>query len=170
MINTRRKILRVILLVLLLALMMVIFVMSHQPAVVSSEISGGLIYRVLNFIMSGFDSLSDQERAEVVESLQFIFRKGAHATAYAAMGALSMGLMLTFKIEKRCLPALLAFVLSFLYAVSDEVHQLFIEGRSGQVSDVILDSGGAVFGIMAVAFWVWISIKRRQRKNISEKV
>lgn len=165
-----RIISRVILLLLLLSLMTAIFILSHQPAVVSSEISGGLIYRVLNFVMSGFDSLSEQERAEAVESLQYLFRKGAHATAYATMGALSLGFMLTFDFRKKWLTAAIAFLFSFLYAVSDEVHQLFIEGRSGQLSDVVLDSCGAVFGIAVVLFFVWITRKRRQRRKITEKV
>ena len=33
-----------------------------------------------------------------------------------------------------------------LYAISDEVHQLFVPGRSGQFKDVFLDSGGAIVG------------------------
>ena len=34
-----------------------------------------------------------------------------------------------------------------LYAATDEVHQLFVPGRSGQVSDVLLDSAGAIAGL-----------------------
>lgn len=166
----RKIVFRIILLILLLSLMTGIFIFSHQPADVSSEVSGGLIYRVLNFIMSGFDSLSEAERAQKVESLQYIVRKGAHALSYATMGALSMGLMFTFDFKKRWIPCVLAFLISFLYSVSDEVHQLFVQGRSGQVSDVILDSCGAIFGIAVVVFFPYIASKRRQRKNIKEKV
>lgn len=167
MISKRKIVLRTILLILLLSLMTAIFVFSHQPADLSSQVSGGLIYRVLNFIVSGFDSLSEDERAQMVESLQYIVRKGAHALSYAVMGALSMGLMSTFDFKKRGLPALSAFLISFLYSVSDEIHQLFVQGRSGQVSDVFLDSCGAIFGIVAVGFFVWIV---RKRRNIKEKV
>lgn len=166
----RKFISRTIISIFLLGLMAAIFYLSHQPAEVSSEVSGGLIYRVLNFIMSGFDSLSEQERAQTIESLQYVFRKGAHATAYATMGGLSMGLMLTFDFKKKWSPVAFAFLLSFLYAVSDEVHQLFIEGRSGQVSDVVLDSCGAIFGIAVVWFFVWLARKRRQRRKITQKV
>jgi len=34
-----------------------------------------------------------------------------------------------------------------LYAVSDEVHQLFVPGRGRQVRDVLIDSAGAIVGI-----------------------
>lgn len=166
----RKIVLRIILLILLLSLMATIFVFSHQPATVSGQVSGGLIYRFLNFIVSGFDSLTEAEKAQMVEDLQYIVRKGAHALCYSTMGALSMGLMSTFDFKKRVLPAVFAFLISFLYSVSDEVHQLFIEGRSGQFSDVILDGCGAILGIVVVGFFIWIVRKRRQSRNIKEKV
>ena len=39
-------------------------------------------------------------------------------------------------------------IICILYAISDEIHQLFVPGRSGQVSDVLLDTLGAFTGIM----------------------
>lgn len=161
----RKIVLRTVLIVLLLALMVGIFVFSHQPADISSQVSGGLIYRTLNFILSGFDSLSKAEKAQMVESLQYVVRKAAHALSYAAMGALSMGLMSTFDFKKRGLPAVLAFLICLLYSISDETHQLFVQGRSGQVSDVVLDSCGAIFGIAVVCFFICIVRKHRQRQK-----
>ena len=152
----RRLIVRIVLLVLIVALMTTIFILSHQPADVSSEVSGGFIYRVLNFIMSGFGSLSEGQRAEIVDSLQYFVRKCAHAFSYALLGGLLMGLMATFDYEKLFKATRPAFAIAFLYSVTDEVHQLFVEGRSGQVSDVLLDSAGAVCGILIVmlcVFW-----------------
>ena len=150
--------------------MVAVFVFSHQPADVSSQVSGGLIYRFLSFIVGGFDSLSESERAEMINSLQYVVRKGAHAFIYTVMGALSMGLMATFGFKKRWSPCAVAFLVCFLYSISDEVHQTFVAGRSGQVSDVILDSCGAFFGIAVVTFFIFIARKRRQRRNITEKV
>ena len=61
--------------------------------------------------------------------------------------------------------ALLALFISFLYACSDEFHQLFINGRSGQVSDVLLDTIGAGLGIlMVVILRKW---KYEQKERIS---
>lgn len=41
-----------------------------------------------------------------------------------------------------------------LYAASDEFHQLFVPGRSGQISDVLLDSAGVCFGVLlGMLFW-----------------
>jgi len=43
---------------------------------------------------------------------------------------------------------LLAFVICVLYAISDETHQIFVPGRSAQISDVLIDSVGAIVGIL----------------------
>jgi len=36
------------------------------------------------------------------------------------------------------------------YSISDEIHQLFVPGRSGQVTDVILDSCSSFIGMMLI--------------------
>ncbi|MEF2639337.1 MAG: VanZ family protein, partial [Lachnospiraceae bacterium] len=43
---------------------------------------------------------------------------------------------------------LIPFALGVLYAASDEFHQLFVPGRSGQVRDVCIDSSGVMIGIL----------------------
>ena len=45
--------------------------------------------------------------------------------------------------------------------MTDEVHQLFVPGRSGQISDVILDSAGALAGVLVLSV-VRKLIKRKQ--------
>ena len=47
----------------------------------------------------------------------------------------------------------ISLVLTFIYACTDEVHQLFIDGRAGRCTDVIIDMAGAVIAwLMAWAF------------------
>lgn len=71
----------------------------------------------------------------------------------------------------RCLYRYLtAAGLAILYACSDEFHQLFVEGRAGLVSDVIVDSVGAVLGLalflLLRRFILW---RRRKRANRNRK-
>jgi VanZ like family len=40
-----------------------------------------------------------------------------------------------------------SFLLGLAYAVSDEVHQRFVEGRHGSAMDVVIDSIGLAIGI-----------------------
>ena len=46
----------------------------------------------------------------------------------------------------------LAYIFSILYACLDEIHQLFVSGRSGQIMDVFIDSMGIIIGILLVKF------------------
>ena len=65
-------------------------------------------------------------------------RKLAHLTEYAVLGALlARGL--------RTLPA---FVAGVAYAVTDEIHQTFVTGRAGRVTDVAIDAVGVLLGIL----------------------
>ena len=43
-----------------------------------------------------------------------------------------------------------------LIALTDETIQLFVEGRSGQITDVWLDSAGVLFGLLCVGCLVWL--------------
>jgi VanZ family protein len=47
-------------------------------------------------------------------------------------------------------PMLLAFVLSAAYALSDEVHQLFVPGRAFELRDLALDTLGILLGLVIV--------------------
>ena len=42
-----------------------------------------------------------------------------------------------------------AFAIGALYAVSDEIHQIFVPGRSCELRDILIDSAGVLVGILA---------------------
>ena len=45
------------------------------------------------------------------------------------------------------------------YAAIDEIHQLFVPGRSGEIKDVLIDSCGSFIGIH---FYYFVSMIRRR--------
>ena len=52
------------------------------------------------------------------------------------------------------------------YAVTDEFHQLFVPGRSGQMTDVMIDSGGALVGLLALhVIRMFIENRKLQRNK-----
>jgi VanZ family protein len=67
-----------------------------------------------------------------------LLRKAAHLTEYAVLGALLVRAL-------RELPALVAGV---AYAVSDELHQTVVAGRTGALLDVAVDATGVLLGIL----------------------
>jgi VanZ family protein len=121
--------------------MSLIFYLSHQPAAESTELSAG----VMQLLLASFEVMIPFIQINI-DSLHFLIRKGAHFTAYFILGILLIHALRTSG-TAGMKAALMALLLSVLYAVTDEIHQLFIPGRSGEVRDVLIDSVGAAVGI-----------------------
>ncbi len=77
----------------------------------------------------------------------YVERKGAHITEYFILTLLLLRLFWRRGIEK-CLIIFYAVSLSVLWATSDEIHQLFVYGREGKISDVGIDCIGIFLAIM----------------------
>ena len=82
-----------------------------------------------------------------VDLMAFLVRKTAHFTEYAILGVLARGLFGSLHAERGVRP-LPAGLLVALVPVVDERIQLFVPGRSGQVTDVLLDLSGVVVGAL----------------------
>ena len=139
---------------LLLRLDRLIFYLSHQPATESNKLSIGIIEKI-----TGIVEKTNLNIDLNIKNLNRIIRKNAHFFAYLILGILTLnGLKNSGIIGGRGF--ILALMICILYAVSDEIHQLYIPGRSGQVKDVVIDSAGAVVGIL-----VYIAFERRNIKT-----
>ena len=121
--------------------MALIFYLSHQPATESNSLSTGITERIVAIIERLTSDIYFNE-----SKFNHIIRKNAHFFAYLILGVLVSNALKNngIKGSKRFL---IALVICILYAISDEIHQLFIPGRAGQVRDVMIDSAGAVVGI-----------------------
>lgn len=121
--------------------MAIIFMLSHQPASVSSSLSNGItetIIKAIEKVMPGADF--------DIRDFHYIVRKNAHFIAYFVLGALTVNALRKSGIHGFRNLAF-SFCVCVLYAISDEMHQLFIPGRSGEARDVLIDSAGACVGI-----------------------
>ena len=67
--------------------------------------------------------------------------------------------MWQFKIKKQFL---FSFIFCFLYAISDEIHQMFILNRSAEVLDVLIDMIGVIFQ-MIILYGIF---KKCEKKHI----
>jgi len=121
--------------------MALIFSFSAQPASQSGELSGSITKNVLSILNLLFGHLGLDP--DVLETL---IRKSAHFTIYGVLSILVIrAVRRTYQFEKSGL--WIALSICFLYACSDEFHQLFVRGRSGQFTDVLIDTFGALVGI-----------------------
>ena len=152
---------------LLAAWMAVIFLFSAQPAVESGRISGTIAYRVAAASDRIFGlELETEELEAYAERIDYPLRKCAHMTEYAIMGWLGY-LFLAGYLKSAKKTYWLALGLAAVYAATDELHQLAVPGRSGQFSDVCVDTAGAAAGLLAL--WACVRIGRRWRSRREEK-
>jgi len=76
-------------------------------------------------------------------------RKVMHASVYFVLAFFLMILLNIISNHKYYwLTLLIALVLSVVFALTDEYHQTFVTGRTGQIMDVVIDSMGAVVGLV----------------------
>ncbi|MBN1079045.1 VanZ family protein [Clostridium botulinum] len=134
----KRKVINWILLILW---MIIIFAMSNQPAVVSDKQSGLVITTLTN--------LGINMNGIFGELANFIVRKTAHFLEYMILGILILNVLEIHYTRQKI--RLLGVLLVFLYASSDEIHQLFVQGREGAFRDVVIDTLGGTFGIFVIS-------------------
>lgn len=92
----------------------------------------------------------------------FIVRKTAHIILYGVLTFLFFNVYYKedYKLFK---PFIFSIISSVLYALSDELHQHFVPGRSGMLWDVQIDS----YGIIGVAVLTLISYKIMKNKKLA---
>lgn len=136
--NRKIIILRIFIIILILIWMNMVFGFSAQNSSESSSLSMWVASLITN----------DMDLQEVLEPY---IRKIAHFSEYGAGGVLFFSLFSTFNLkdEKKLI---FAIGVGFLYSVSDEIHQLFVDGRSGQIKDVYIDTLGVITGALIMCF------------------
>lgn len=122
--------------ILLVLWMAFIFYMSSCNGNVSSDQSGTIAYVLHNILSINYS-----------DKLIFIIRKCAHVSEFFILGILVINLVSKYNVKHIYL---ISFIISVLYSSSDEFHQLFVPGRSGQVTDVLIDLIGVVLGLLLV--------------------
>lgn len=137
------KVVKICFLVLWMAL---IFSFSNQKDVDSSKVSDGFIDRTVVKIYKIFnENITIEKENEIIEKYTYPIRKLAHYTLYFILGILSFLVVKDYSINKKLI--IYSLLICFLYACSDEFHQLFIIGRSARVLDVMIDTFGSFCSI-----------------------
>ena len=78
-------------------------------------------------------------------------KKGGHVTGYAMLGvsyfyALPIRLSTSYR-------ALTALLMAVTFAVSDEFHQFFVEGRTSSLRDVLIDALGSTLALLGAVLY-----------------
>lgn len=131
--------------ILLILWMIVIFKMSSEVAAESSARSGAVMAEIKSLDGRLFGGITT-----------FLVRKSAHISAYFVLGILAYSLMLEYHLSKKR-TIQISILIAFLYSISDEFHQLFVTGRSGEMRDILIDTLGSALGVAVILLIVKIT-------------
>ena len=132
-------------LVITILIMAFIFLQSALPADLSKEESNLIVQALIEFLHVDPKILS------------FAVRKCAHFTEYLLRGLSLFATVREYdpvrleRNEQWQRTALLSWGIGALYALTDEVHQAFVPGRSCEIRDMLIDSCGVAAGVLIMA-------------------
>lgn len=134
-----------------------IFHNSLQPGVVSevrSEETTGFLRKILGFLLSKF-----------LEDDHYV-RKLAHVFEFAIFGIVTMINIKAYNVLIK-IRYFLGLMLGLLIASIDETIQLFVPGRSGMVTDVIIDFSGFMLGFfICLMLLLWYNKSQCAKKHL----
>jgi|SRR5665648_48080 len=121
--------------------MILIFTLSSQVAQQSNQLST----RITEIIVKTVERIVPQADLDIYK-LNNLIRKSTHFFAYLVLGLLVINVLIRSGVYGYR-SIVLVLLICVLYAISDEVHQLFVSDRGGEVKDIIIDIAGATIGI-----------------------
>ena len=155
---------RIILWLVLAAWMAIIFSMSAMNGTTSEGLSGGITEKVVKVCVSQYNALPRVKQISILQNVNFAVRKTAHVLEYAVLGVLALLVLLRYRRSIR-FQVLVSVLICAAYAASDEMHQIFISGRTPLATDVLIDTGGSVLGIVLLVMLV----RRKKRLTMDMK-
>ena len=126
---------------------------SSQDAEESGNLSNTFVTEFIVSHYDGYKDMSAEEQRDFVDTLDIIVRKGAHICEYMILCFLNYLWLFAYGVYQRIgrnKYLLLSVAMTVFYSITDEIHQTFVPGRSGNVTDVLIDSIGSVIATLIV--------------------
>lgn len=156
---------KTILFIFVILWMIIIFLFSNMNSTSSNGSSTKIINDTIEQTVEIAESTSiidekpsEKEINNLVDDLNTPLRKCAHSTVYFILAILLILAIKEINKDKRKV-VIFTFIISFIYACTDEIHQLFISGRTGHLTDVLIDMIGV---ILACLIYIFITYKKRE--------
>lgn len=160
---------RICLGILTILWMCFIFIMSSD----SGEKSDHKSSEIVNYIVSKYDQITNasMERINYHQSVEFkqkanyVFRKICHFGEYFILSILLINWIIALNKCSKLFSGIWAIAISFIYALFDEYHQTFINGRNGNLIDSLIDTTGAILGICIVMIISYFVNKYKDKRE-----
>lgn len=163
-----------------LAVCVFIFLNSSANGEKSDAESFRVTETIAEIAVKDYRDMPKEQQTEVLTQMHGFVRRAAHFSEFALLGFLCVMSLLSWEesfspsFRRHWYRYLAAFGFCVLYAVGDEIHQLFVEARACQLSDVGMDSAGAFCGICFALLVGWLIARltahfRRKRQAPADK-
>ena len=149
--NENKKKIKYVKCIIAIICCIIIFSFSAVPATASTKQSKGLTYNVIK-LLNG-NKLSERDLEKLTKKINPVIRKIAHFSIYMILAIFTYmfieELNIKSKSEKERLRKNILYTCIFclIYAIFDEIHQIYVPGRTGKVIDVVIDTLGSCMGI-----------------------
>ncbi len=151
-------------LIIIIIWMILIFLFSQADAIKSTEQSDAVIIKTAEIIKK--EELTKEEKEEIIPKYMNIVRKSAHFFLYFILA-----ILIFVFVYRRCdlsiKTVLITLFICLLYATSDELHQLFVSGRSGELRDICIDGCGSLLGELLISLLMILKNKIKEKKTIN---
>lgn len=142
--------------------MVIIYMFSNQPSN-TSEIQSKRITRMIIHGVTLIIPVAEEKERELVKQSDELVRKVAHCCIYTILAVICYWVFNKYIKQKANRVWIYTMSICFGYAIIDEIHQTFIDGRSGEIRDVCIDCVGALLGCLIM----WrITKKKTEYKNM----
>lgn len=131
----------------------IIFSFSAEDATKSEHRSDKVIINTIETIKQ--EKIPQEDKQKIIDKYIVVVRKSAHFFLYSCLG------ILVFIFNKKIFGLtpkafIYTIIFCFIYACSDEIHQLFISGRTARIFDIFVDTSGALLSttILTLIFYL----------------
>lgn len=148
--------------VILLLLVMVSWQLSSESDFQSNDASMRIAEKIVNHL----DKYFDINRGDTFWKVTFneLLRKAAHFVEYALIGAV-ICLLLNVVLRRTWLAAVLSILVSPVFGIVDEYHQMFAPMRTPRFFDICIDTIGALTGVLFVTIFAIVFTYIRKLKH-----
>ena len=154
----------IILGIIVLLWMGFIFIMSSD----NGEDSGRKSSEIVNYIISKYDQITNasdetikyHQSNDFIDKANYIFRKICHFSEYFILSILLISFFISLNKFKLLNSSIYAILISFIYALLDEFHQTFVNGRGGNIIDSLIDTSGAIVAVLIIIIFYYFRNKK----------
>ena len=154
---------KILLWVAVIGMSIIIFCFSAKPSQESAEMSKKIAGKAANIVENKI-TLKENKRIDFFENIHYFVRKSAHFLEFAILSVLTFYLAKGYRLSlKICIIVALSYCIVF--AIGDEIHQLFVEGREGRVTDVLIDFFGSSVGVGVCCLFIKLKKSAKQKHS-----